>query len=104
MTNPKQKRRSRRLGVVVALTIALFVAAPAAAHAITVYAAASLREAFPQIAPAQTYNFAGSGALQTQIERGAPADVFASASPKEAQALFRAGLCTRPATFATNVV
>ena len=50
------------------------------------------------------YNFAGSNQLQTQIERGAPADVFASASPTEAQALFRAGRCTRPVTFATNIV
>ena len=30
--------------------------------------------------------------------------MFASASPKEAQALFRANRCTRPVTFATNVV
>lgn len=103
MTNPR-KRSPRRLIAVIGLTLALLVAAPAAAHAITVYAAASLREAFPRIAPKQGYNFAGSGALQLQIERGAPADVFASASPKEAQALFRAGLCTRPVTFATNVV
>ena len=70
----------------------------------TVYAAASLREAFPEIDRGQTYNFAGSNQLQTQIERGAPADVFASASPTEAQALFRAGKCTRPVTFATNIV
>ena len=79
------------------------LAAPAGAHALNVYAAASLRDAFPQIQDA-TYNFAGSNALQLQIERGAPADVFASASPKEAQALFRAGRCSRPVTFATNVV
>ncbi len=94
----------RRPLAALALALALLAAAPAAAQAITVYAAASLRDAFPRIAPNQGYNFAGSGALQTQIERGAPADVFASASPKEAQALFRAGLCTRPVTFATNVV
>jgi molybdate transport system substrate-binding protein len=30
--------------------------------------------------------------------------VFASASPKEADALFRAGRCTRPVTFATNAL
>jgi molybdate transport system substrate-binding protein len=62
----------------------------------------SLREAFPEIDPAPRYNFAGSNQLQAQIERGAPADVFASASPREAQALFRAGRCTAPRTFATN--
>jgi molybdate transport system substrate-binding protein len=81
----------------------LALAAPAGAHALSVYAAASLRDAFPQIQDA-TYNFAGSNALQLQIARGAPADVFASASPKEAQALFEAGRCSRPVTFATNVV
>lgn len=94
----------RRPAILLGIVLTLLLAAPAAANAITVYAAASLREAFPRIAPAQTYNFAGSDALQTQIERGAPADVFASAAPKQAQALFHAGLCTRPVTFATNVV
>jgi molybdate transport system substrate-binding protein len=69
-----------------------------------VYAAASLREAFPALDGGQTYNFAGSNQLQLQIERGAPADVFASASPDEARALFRAGRCERPVTFATNVL
>ena len=51
---------------------------------------------------APTYNFAGSNALQLQIERGAPADVFASASPRRPQALFESGNCDRPVTFATN--
>ena len=91
----------RRLIVLILLVLA---AGPSTAHASTVYAAASLREAFPEIDRGQTYNFAGSNQLQAQIERGAPADVFASASPTEAQALFRAGRCTRPVTFATNIV
>ena len=69
-----------------------------------VYAAASLREAFPQIERAAKYNFAGSNQLQMQIERGAPADVFASASPKEAEGLYEAGRCDRPVAFATNVL
>ena len=87
------------------LTALILLAAPSAAQAApTVYAAASLREAFPELDRAPTYNFAGSNQLQTQIERGAPADVFASASPTEAQALFRADRCTRPVTFATNIV
>lgn len=77
---------------------------PAARSAPRVFAAASLREAFPRIDGSPTYNFAGSNQLQLQIERGAPADVFASASPKEAQALFQAGRCSRPVTFATNVL
>src|SRR4029079_36178 len=42
--------------------------------------------------------------LQLQIERGAPADLFASASPAEPQALFREGKCSRPVTFATDIL
>jgi molybdate transport system substrate-binding protein len=78
--------------------------AAAAQTAPSVYAASSLRDALEAVDPAPHYNFAGSNTLQLQIERGAPADVFASASPKEAQALFRANRCTRPVTFATNVL
>ena len=37
-------------------------------------------------------NFAGSSTLQRQIEKGAPADVFISASPKQIDALRGAGL------------
>lgn len=77
---------------------------PTAQPAPRVFAAASLREAFPRIDGSPAYNFAGSNQLQMQIERGAPADVFASASPAEAQALYRAGRCSRPVTFATNVL
>ena len=64
--------------------------------------ATSLTNVFPAIDKGPTYSFGGSNTLQLQIERGAPADVFASASPTEAQALFREGLCTRPVTFAIN--
>jgi len=90
----------RPVTFLVLLACALLVPA-AAAQALNVYAAASLREALPRIAPAR-FNFAGSNQLQLQIERGAPADVFASAEPTEARALFRQGRCTRPVTFATN--
>jgi molybdate transport system substrate-binding protein len=95
--------RTYRLGPLAAALVIAALAVPASAQAVNVYAAASVRDAFPQIGSA-TFNFAGSNQLQQQIERGAPADVFASASPAEAQALFRAGRCTRPVTFATNVV
>ena len=37
-------------------------------------------------------NFAGSSTLQRQIEKGAPADVFISASPKQMNALQEVGL------------
>jgi molybdate transport system substrate-binding protein len=99
--NPRHRRRA---ATAAALAAALVLSAPAAAQAVTVYAAASLSGAFPRIDRSPTYNFAGSNQLQLQIERGAPADVFASASPAEARALFRAGRCTRPVTFATNVL
>ncbi len=91
-------------GVAAVVGIVLALVGPAGASAGTVYAAALLRGAFPAIDRGQTYNFAGSNQLLTQIQRGAPADVFASASPREAQALFRAGRCERPVTFATNAV
>jgi molybdate transport system substrate-binding protein len=71
---------------------------------VTVYAAASLREVFPAIDPDARFNFAGSNQLQTQIERGAPADVFASASAREPEALHAAGRCSRPVPFASNAV
>jgi molybdate transport system substrate-binding protein len=62
---------------------------------ITVSAAASLQNAFREIAKIyeqQTnvkinFNFASSGALQKQIEQGAPADVFASAGRQQMDAL-----------------
>ena len=39
-----------------------------------------------------TFSFASSGALQTQIEEGAPADIFFSASTKQMDALDEEGL------------
>lgn len=99
-------RPGRRL-VAAALSVAALgalAAAPSPASATTVYAASSLRDVFPQIDNGVTYSFGGSNQLQLQIERGAPADVFASASPREPQALFKAGRCGRPAVFATNVL
>jgi molybdate transport system substrate-binding protein len=92
-------RRSTFVGLLVAVTA---MALPAGAQALTVYAATSLTGVFPAMGKRPTYSFGGSNTLQLQIERGAPADVFASASPTEAQALFKEGLCTRPVTFAIN--
>lgn len=63
---------------------------------LTVFAAASLTDAFTEIGKnfeaehpgvTMTFNFAGSPALRTQIEQGAPADVFASANTKEMDTL-----------------
>ena len=69
---------------------------------LTIFAAASLTNVFPQIAPKQHYSFAGSNALAAQIQQGAPADVFASADQKNMQALVTAGLVDAPVTFAKN--
>jgi molybdate transport system substrate-binding protein len=69
---------------------------------ITVYAAASLTGVFPQIDKAPRYSFAGSDTLATQIAQGAPADVFASASPKQTELLYHNGLLRRPVVFAMN--
>ena len=67
-----------------------------------VLAAASLTKVLPEIEPGAKYSFGGSGALQTQIESGAPADVFAAASPKQPEALYAKGLVAKPVEFATN--
>lgn len=90
----------KRLLVLATLVAALGL--PASASAVTVYAATSLTNIMPEVKRDARYSFGGSNTLQLQIERGAPADLFLSASPKEAQALFRAGRCERPVTFATN--
>jgi molybdate transport system substrate-binding protein len=102
MTSLAFKQLVRRLRGALVICLALGLAVPATASALNVYAASSLRDVFTQITASPTYNFAGSNQLQLQIERGAPADVFASASPQEARALFKQGGCTRPVTFATN--
>jgi molybdate transport system substrate-binding protein len=69
---------------------------------LSVFAAASLTEAFPTIDPAPQYNFAGSDELATQIREGAAADVYAAASPRYPQELFEEGLVEEPVTFASN--
>jgi molybdate transport system substrate-binding protein len=92
----------RRTTLAVLGVAAVALTAPAAAKALNVYAATSLTNVFPALNKSPRYSFGGSNTLQLQIERGAPADVFASASPQEAQALFREGLCDRPVTFAIN--
>ena len=78
---------------------------------LTVFAAASLNKVFPQIAAAFqksdpgvrfTFNLAGTDTLRTQIEQGAPADVFAGASAKYGDELSGKGLIDTPQVFATN--
>lgn len=68
----------------------------------TVFAAASLTEVFQNLAPDASFNFAGSDELALQIEEGAPADVYAAASPRYPDRLYQAGLVEEPRIFATN--
>ena len=68
---------------------------------LTVFAAASLKDAFTEISRnfeaahpgvTVTLNFAGSQTLRTQLEEGASADVFASANHTEMDNAVKAGL------------
>jgi molybdate transport system substrate-binding protein len=81
----------------------LVAVALAAVH-LNVFAAASLTEVLPRLDPGARYEFAGSDQLAFQIGQGAPADVFAAASPKYAEQLHAQGLCSTPVVFATNTV
>jgi len=80
---------------------------------LTVYAAASLTDAFTEMGKAfegshpgviVAFNFGGSQNLRTQIEQGAPVDVFASANGKEMDALVAQNMIQvgAPKTFLTN--
>lgn len=69
---------------------------------LTVFAAASLTEAFEELAPGATFNFAGSDELATQIREGARADVYAAASPRYPNELAAEGFLVEPVIFATN--
>ena len=91
----------RRL-IFVAIAALALPAAVSGGNSFTVFAAASLTDAFPRIDKAPRYSFAGSDQLALQIRQGAPADVFAAASPKHTQLLYRDGFVLRPVAFATN--
>jgi molybdate transport system substrate-binding protein len=69
---------------------------------LTVFAAASLTNVLPQIAPHDRYSFSGSNMLATQIQQGAPADVFASANTKLPEQLYEQGLVEKPVVFTRN--
>jgi len=80
---------------------------------ITVFAAASLTEAFTSLGAAFervhrgthiTFNFGASSALALQINQGAAADVFASASAKNMQQVTSAGGAGSSTNFVKNVM
>ncbi|MBI5521053.1 MAG: molybdate ABC transporter substrate-binding protein [Desulfarculus sp.] len=95
--------RRRFLAMVLGLSLAAAWAVPLAAQAgeVLVSAAASLREALQEAGQAfqaqnpgarVAFNFGASGALASQIEQGAPVDVFASANQEHMDRLDRQGL------------
>ena len=84
---------------------------PKLSGSVTVFAAASLTEAFSDdknhLAAANpgltvTYSFAGSQQLVAQIQSGAPADVVATADQTNMQKLVAANLVETPRDFAKN--
>ncbi len=91
------------LGAALVLLAPSAGAQPAAGR-LTIYAASSLTEVFPRIDGKPAYSFAGSNQLALQVRQGAPADVFASASPSYTQSLYRARLVEKPRTFGANAL
>jgi molybdate transport system substrate-binding protein len=67
-------------------------------------AASSLSEVFQRLEPKAQFDFAGSDELAFQLEQGAEADVYASASPKYPEKLHREKLVEKPRVFATNTL
>jgi molybdate transport system substrate-binding protein len=88
--------------LVVALTALVLPASVSGATILNVFAAASLTDVFPKIDKSERYSFAGSDQLALQIRQGAPADLFASASPKYTELAYRDGYVRKPVVFATN--
>lgn len=87
---------------VVALAALVLPASVSGATTLNVFAAASLTEVFPKIDKSERYSFAGSDQLALQIRQGAPADLFASASPRYTELAYRDGYVQKPVVFATN--
>jgi molybdate transport system substrate-binding protein len=83
---------------------AMLMAEAKSKQEILVAAAASLKDVFEEIAPAfekehpnirVSFQFAASGALQHQIEQGAPVDLFVSAAMRQVEALERKSLLVK---------
>lgn len=93
----------------VVLTALLLTAGSAAAD-LTVFAAASLTDAFTELGKAfdatsgnkTTFSFAGSQALRTQLENGAKADVYASANDAQYTPLVTKGIVAAGQPFVRN--
>jgi molybdate transport system substrate-binding protein len=100
--------RTTAIAVAGALALSPLAAAADDKPVVTVFAAASLREAFDAAAPAFTkrtgypvrFSYGGSDTLAAQLQQGAPADVFVSAN--QAQMIRVADLVSAPRTLAHN--
>lgn len=113
----KEVGMKRLIFIVIFLSLALAACSganvPAKPRTLTVYAAASLTDAFTEMGKAfdashpgvtVAFNFGGSQNLRTQIEQGAAADVFASANTREMDTLLSEKLVEAgaPKVFLTN--
>ncbi|WP_030452926.1 molybdate ABC transporter substrate-binding protein [Herbidospora cretacea] len=107
----------KRLSLVAAVVSVFVLAAcgsPSAESAeteLTVFAAASLTGTFTELGKRfeaanpgtkVTFNFGSSATLAQQITQGAPADVFAAASPATMKTVADAGLAGTPTVFVKN--
>jgi molybdate transport system substrate-binding protein len=96
--------------VTAALIVSSVQVSSQSSPALTVFAAASLTDAFTEIggvfdAKNQTrtaFQFAGSQTLRTQLENGARADVYASANSAQFEPLVKSGLVVNGGVFTQN--
>ena len=101
-----------RLALVLVTGVLVACAGDSSSSVTTVFAAASLTEAFTELGDAFTdgrpdvdlaFNFAASSDLARQVVEGAPVDVFASADPANMAKVIDAGVASaEPTVFATN--
>jgi molybdate transport system substrate-binding protein len=105
------RRRVFWIGLLGSLAALISSRLPAQERTITVFAAASLANAFSAMqgeferanpGTKVRFNYAASSLLRTQIEQGAPADVFAPADYAQMRPLEAARLVAAPRTFARN--
>jgi molybdate transport system substrate-binding protein len=108
MTRPHLVRSAAALGAALCFTSAPLRAADK--PVVTVFAAASLKEAFDAAAPAFTkatgfavrFSYGGSDMLAAQLLQGAPADVFVSANEQQMKRAVDGGVALAPRDFARN--
>ena len=114
--SPQRSGFTAKFLAVCALALSFALAAGCGAsgqenRAITVLAASSLTDAFSEMEEVfeerhpgveVRVSYASSSALLTQLRRGAPADVYASADPEKMQSAREDGLVAAPETFARN--